>query len=257
MAITNININTLSLILSNKRILSDLLDQKSIDHQMQRQLLNWYEGAPSSNIIAEIFLQNTENLYITNLTNKHSIVNYFRYVDVILIIFDPNSTNIQAILKYFNYLDFYIQKGSTSWITSIHRKSTFTGTVIPYTSNHPNQHKYAAIRFLYNRLNSYDFLNREYQHVGNIIHNIFYNRSFPINLQKPAYRKPEQRLTTQTPAHTWATLTYIGKETTIITNIFRRIKLKIAIRTNNTIQNLLKHKTQVSDKYASLGVYQV
>ena len=75
--------------------------------------------------------------------------------------------------------------------------------------------------------------------------------------QKPAYRKSKQQLTTLTPSHTRATFTYIGKETTFITNIFRRTKLKIAFRTNNTIQNLLKHKIQKSDKYASSGAYKI
>jgi hypothetical protein len=65
-----------------KEILSDLLEHKPIESQTQRELLNWHEvitkqnyftfnkniivqndglsmGAPSSNIIAEIFLQHT------------------------------------------------------------------------------------------------------------------------------------------------------------------------------------------------------
>ena len=50
--------------------------------------------------------------------------------------------------------------------------------------------------------------------------------------------------------------TYTGKETTFITNILRRTKLKIAFRTNNTIQKLLMHKNLKSDKYAS-GVYKL
>jgi hypothetical protein len=66
-------------------------------------------GATSSNMIAEIFLQHTGNLHIANLTNKQSIVNYFRYVDVILIIFDSNQTNIQAFLKDFNAIHHNLQ----------------------------------------------------------------------------------------------------------------------------------------------------
>jgi len=211
-----------------KEILSDLLKHKSIDPQTQRELLNWYEiitkqnyftfnknmivqndgiamGASLSGIIAEIFLQHTENLHLAHITSKHSIANYFRYVGDILIIFYPNHTNIQAILEDFsaihpslqftvemeanntiNYLDLSSHKTPTNWKTSIYRKPTFTDTTIPYTSNHPNQHKYAAIKFLYNRLNSYGLQNKEYQHEENIINNILYNNSFPINPQKPA-----------------------------------------------------------------------
>jgi len=34
-------------------------------------------------------------------------------------------------------------------------------------------------------------------------------------------------------------ITYIGKETTFITNLFKKTYLKIALKTNNTIQRLL------------------
>jgi len=51
-------------------------------------------GAPSSGLIAEIFLQHTEHLHLAHLAHKHSTVNYCRYVDDILLIFYSNRTNI-------------------------------------------------------------------------------------------------------------------------------------------------------------------
>jgi len=99
------------------------------------------------------------------LTRKHKIINYCRYVDDILIIFDPNHSDIQTILNDFNalhpklqftaeieedytlnYLDLSIRRTPTGLRTAIYRKSTFTDTIIPYTSNHPIQHKNAAVR---------------------------------------------------------------------------------------------------------------
>ena len=97
------------------------------DPQIQHELLKWYDvitrqnhftsnqdtanqqdglamGVPSSGIIAKIFLQHTEHAPLTHLTHKHSIINYFHYVDDILLIFDPNHTDIQAFLKDFNAL---------------------------------------------------------------------------------------------------------------------------------------------------------
>jgi len=95
-------------------------------------------------------------------------------VEDILLIFDPNHTDIQSILTDFNalhpnlhftaeierdntinYPDISIQKNPLKLITSIYRKPTFTDSIIPYNSNHPTQHKYAAVKFLYNRLKSY------------------------------------------------------------------------------------------------------
>ena len=129
-------------------------------------------GVPSSSLIAEIFLQYTEHQHMAQLSTKHRIINYFCYVDI-LIRFDPNHSSIQAIPADFNtlhpklqftaqvekdntinYLDVSIHRTPSGWKTAIYRKPTFTDTIIPYTSNHPPQHKYAAVRFLYNRLHT-------------------------------------------------------------------------------------------------------
>jgi hypothetical protein len=61
-------------------------------------------GAPSSSLIAEIFLQHTEHQHMAQLSTEHKIINYFRYVDNILIILHSNHSSIQAILADFNTL---------------------------------------------------------------------------------------------------------------------------------------------------------
>ena len=137
-------------------------------------------GAPSYGLISELFLQQMEHLHLAHLTTKLKIINYFRYVDDILLIFDSNHTDIQTILNDFNaihpklnfmaeietgsminYLGITIHRTPTDWKMSIYRKPLFTDTIMPYTSNHPTQHKFAAIRFLYNRLNTYDLLTED------------------------------------------------------------------------------------------------
>jgi hemerythrin-like domain-containing protein len=59
-------------------------------------------GALSSSILSKIFLQKLEHTHIPLLTEKHKLINYFRYIDNILIIFDTNHTNTQSILNDFN-----------------------------------------------------------------------------------------------------------------------------------------------------------
>jgi len=59
-------------------------------------------GTPASCLISEFFLQILEHLHLAHLSNKHMIINYLRYVDDILLIFDSNHTNIQNILDNFN-----------------------------------------------------------------------------------------------------------------------------------------------------------
>jgi hypothetical protein len=90
-------------------------------------------GAPSSGLSAELFLQHMENVQLARLSHKNGIIDYFRYVDDILLIFDPEFTDIQSILTDFNtshpnlhftaeterdntinYLDIYIQKTPTT-----------------------------------------------------------------------------------------------------------------------------------------------
>ena len=134
----------------------------------------------------------------------------------------------------------------------------FTDTIIPYTSNHPTQHKYAAVKFLYNRLNTYDLQGDEYRREENIIHNIVHNNSYPIHPQKPHNPKPRKHQpNTQVTSRKWATFTYVGKETSFITNTFRRTNFKIALRTVNTIHNALIRKNQTRDKYTRSGVYEL
>ena len=130
---------------------------------------------------------------MAQLSTKHKIINYFRYVDDILIIFDPNHSIIQAILADFNtlhpklqftaetekdnainYLDVNIQRTPSGWKTAVYRKPTFTDTIIPYTSNHPPQHKYAAIRVLYNGLHTHTTYNRQNTYKKKTLSTTFY-----------------------------------------------------------------------------------
>jgi len=160
-------------------------------------------GTPPSGLIVEIFLQHIEHTHLAHLTHKHKILNYCRYVDGILLIFDSTQTSIQMIPDYsnaihpklqftaaaerdhtLNYLDISIHRTPTNIKTAIHRKPTFTDTIILSTSNHPILHKYAAVRFLFNRLDSYNPQQQEYQHELNIIHNVLHNNAFPIKPHK-------------------------------------------------------------------------
>jgi hypothetical protein len=102
-----------------------------------------------------------------------------------------------------------IHKTPTNIKITIYRKPTFTDTLISYMPNYPKQHKYAAIRFLYNRLNSYHLHDEEYQHEENIIH----NNSFPLHPQKPNTLNRNQLQNPASNKCTWAAFTYVGKKT--------------------------------------------
>jgi len=88
-----------------------------------------------------------------------------------------------------------------------------------------------------------------------IIHDILQNNSFHIKPHKPHTLKPAL-LIDPNPPNKWARFKYIDKETSYITNIFRRTDLKIALRTKNTIGNLLTHKNAL-DLYSLSGAYKL
>jgi hypothetical protein len=66
-------------------------------------------GAPTSSILAELFLQYLEHNHIINILQKHHIISYHRYVDDILIIYNENCTNIHNTLQEFNLVHLNIQ----------------------------------------------------------------------------------------------------------------------------------------------------
>jgi hypothetical protein len=66
---------------------------------------------------------------------------------------------------------------------------------------------------------------------------------------------PNQR--THTTTQKWALFTYIGRETTFITNQFKKTDLRITLRTSNCLQKLLMTKPQTLDKYNRSGAYKL
>jgi hypothetical protein len=236
-------------------------------------------GAPTSGLIAEFFLQNLEETHLTLLSNKHKIAGYFRYVDDILIIYDSSHTNINSIQNDFNtihpnmkftaetessnrinFLDVTIHKTPTNWKIPIYRKPSFKDTIIAYSSNHPTQHKYAAIRFLHNRLTTFHLHKEEYNEEVNTIHDIMANNGFTVHtLNPPNPRHPTNSSKGQsdTTTQNWASFTCIGKETLFITNLFKKAGLRIALRMKNNIQKLLMQKHEILDKYMRSGAYKL
>jgi len=154
-------------------------------------------------------------------------------------------------------VDIAIHKSQNDVRISIYRKPTFTDTIIPYSSNHSTQQKYTAIRFLYNRLNTYQLHNEEYSEGENTIRNILYSNSFPIHPQKHTNRIQNQIHIPPKLTHKWATFTYIGRGTTYITYILKHSDIKIAYCTNNTTHNHLTYDNHNHDKFSSTGVYKM
>jgi hypothetical protein len=130
-------------------------------------------GAPTSAILAKIFIQHLEHDDI-KILQKHHIIDYYRYVDDTLIIYNEDHTNTEDTLNEFNsihpniqytmerqtnnilnYIDITIENTNNALTFSIYRKPTTTDLMIHNDSCHPTEHKYSAIRYLVNRMNTY------------------------------------------------------------------------------------------------------
>jgi len=101
------------------------------------------------------------------------IIFYTRYVDDVLMIYNTKYTFPETIHQHINkihsnlqftpshennnslcFLDLLLIRQPDKIEIDIYRKPTTTDTTINYTSNHPNEHKIAAYRYLTNRMTS-------------------------------------------------------------------------------------------------------
>jgi hypothetical protein len=83
-----------------------------------------------------------------------------------------------------------------------------------------------------------------------------HNNNYNINkIEKhPASQKHNTDIDRQHRKRKWAIFTYSGKETRKITKLFKDMQIKIAFRTQNTIQNIIKQHPR-TDKYNRSGIY--
>jgi hypothetical protein len=86
------------------------------------------------------------------------------------------------------------------------------------------------------------------------------NNGFPI----PALKTPTTKLSnlalsqkTDITTKKWTPFMYFDRETTFITNIFKKTDLRITMHTNNSLQKVLMPKPQPPDKYTRSGAYQL
>jgi hypothetical protein len=82
------------------------------------------------------------------------------------------------------------------------------------------------------------------------------NNNYKASTLKKISRQKKQKPDTQ--KRKWAKFTYIGKETRLITKLFKNTDFKVTFTTDNTIERRMatKHGTDHS-KYDKSGIYQL
>jgi hypothetical protein len=71
------------------------------------------QTACDGSTLPEIFLQYTELNYIVHLARKHKLLGYFRYVDVIMMIYDQYATKINLVYRSFTFQSLAVSLSTT------------------------------------------------------------------------------------------------------------------------------------------------
>jgi hypothetical protein len=155
-----------------------------------------------------------------------------------------------------NFLDITIHTESNSLSIEIYRKPTYTDSIFLNNSCHPREHKLAAIHYLYNRINNSQLPPDKIQKEENLIQQILHNNGHNTPIWKTTYSDNKHKPNIEKTQ--WTKFTYMGKETTAITKVFKNTKIMVTYSTNNTLRKLLTKKHQPhKNKYENSGIYQI
>jgi hypothetical protein len=154
-----------------------------------------------------------------------------------------------------NYLDITIENNNNIFTFNIYRKPTTTDLIIPHNSCHPTEHKHTAVRYMTNRKNTYPITIEHKRNETQIINTILHNNGYTTEIL--SHKKKKQTNTISNGTRKWETFTYVGKETRVITKLFKNTNLRIAYKTNNTLQKHLQMKNIDPDKYNNSGIYEI
>lgn len=92
--------------------------------------------APTSNILAKVYIQHTEQKQLYPISKEGQIIGYFRYKDNSLIIYNWNKTNVGETLTEFNKqstsIKFIIKKEQHNSISFLNSTICWKGTNLEF-----------------------------------------------------------------------------------------------------------------------------
>jgi hypothetical protein len=152
-----------------------------------------------------------------------------------------------------NFLEITILKETQNLSLNTYRKHTTTDTFIPNDFCHTQDHKYAAIRYLTNRMNTHNL--SAVKKKSNASKHILCHNKYDISILNRFFKSENKRKRNKTK---WTKFTYVGKETKFITKLFNDSSVKIAFTTQNTTGKLLSSKQNPNqNQFEKIGVYQL
>ena len=236
-------------------------------------------------------MNHLEKKHILNNCNPYfdRIKKYRRYVDDTFVIFRGTKKVVDTMLKYMNSISPSIQFTVEHMIDNsinfldltvyydeenklrfkIYRKPTATDLLIPFTSNHPVQHKLAAIHSLARRAFNIPMHDNDLQNEINVIYQLSHNNNFPIHVTKRVLEQQKAKLnpTECSQAHKeknknlkkskYVSLTYFNKSSEKVGRVLNKYGYKTAFRTVAKAKNTILHSHNTADKLEKSGVYKI
>ena len=227
-----------------------------------KQLHGTAMGSPVSVVVAEIVMQNIEELALA--TYKRTLPLWLRYVDDTFTAvhkdeiddFHEHLNGQNADIQFTKeieengkipFLDCLVTRDNNKLRTTIYRKPTHTDRLLDQSSYNPTSHKATTIRTLTRRAqlvcDSPDSLTDENKYLDNVFNKNNYNRDF---IRHNTYRNSEPNATnTNATPVTTATIPYIKGTSETIARILQPYNIRVAHKPITTLRQLL---TNVKDQ---------
>ena len=170
------------------------------DGQYYRQVDGIAMGSPLGPAFANAFMCHYEDGWITSCDSQYAPVLYKRYVDDIFLLFNSDADvlpfrdfmntchpNMKFTYEVENegvlaFLDIKIFRESEKFVTSIHRKETFSGVYSNFHSYIPEEYKFGLIQTLLHRcfslVSNEELFHKEIEKLKGILHKNAYPSKF-------------------------------------------------------------------------------
>ena len=183
------------------------------------------------------------------------------YINNVLDAFNNTVPNLNFTLEEevnikINVLDVTITKNDSKLSFDIYRKPSFTDTIIPNDSCHPREHKLSAIRYLVNRMTTYNLDPTNIQKENDRLKQILHNNKYDTSILHKVKNKNKKR--TWHPKDKMGEVYIHGQRNKAYHKFFKNTDIKIAFSTNNNIGRLLSTQcNQTQNKYYRCSIYQL
>ena len=224
-------------------------------------------GSPLSGLLAEIYLNHFEQNYIFSNNNKfsNSVKFYNRYVDDTFILIQGSNRQIENFKNYLNginkniqftleieennkinFLELTVYKAQNEFKLKIFRKPTTTDITIHATSHHPISQKMAAYNSFVHKLLTIPMEPSDYEEELNIIKQIAVANGYKSStIDKLIYKQQKKKKHQLLPNDNikYLSTTYGNITNQILVEVFEKLNIKVAFKTDNNIRKILRFRT--------------